>query len=266
MRDVNNYTINEQGDSLPWGAREAANFELLFNMMPTRGTFLVDAVTVPTPHLHRRLYDENSALQAEMSSTGFAVTQPMSVRASAIAGIPGDLAGTSFATERNGDNYFTMRTNAANKAGFVISKVGDNDGSSLIFDLATNVWTIKNNTYDMATVGLTQNLLPTAHGTANVFRGFHTHIAINGYQSGLILLRDRAELDGPAIKDAFSIIAFVFGPGDVDAHFAVTAGTGYTALSVDATSIILTFNSPGSAAEMAHYTWHIIGNTWSENP
>ena len=73
MKTVNGYTVMEKGDPAPWGNYDDANFTLLFNMMPTNGTYLVDGVTVPNPHKHSILFDATETERARVTATGFGI-------------------------------------------------------------------------------------------------------------------------------------------------------------------------------------------------
>jgi hypothetical protein len=117
---VNGYEVNEFRDPAPWAAKETANFTALLNMMPTKGTFLVDGSAVPTPHKHSCLYDELEAKQAEMFSTRFGISQNTIIGSRTVApdtqlhlylgsaGVVAAPAGCQLTIENNGDNNLTF--------------------------------------------------------------------------------------------------------------------------------------------------------------
>ena len=129
---VNGFTVNEYRDAKPWGQLDEDNFTLLFNMMPTYDTTLVDTVTVPNPHKHARLFDENEAQRAEMTSTLFTITQATHIEvASAGAVVPP--AGTVLSLENSTNAYITGLVTGDDYFGLISGFVADNDNGQLLY-------------------------------------------------------------------------------------------------------------------------------------
>lgn len=137
MVNENGYDINEAGDAKPWGGLDEANFKLLFSMMPTRGTFLVDTVTVPTPHKHSRLFDENEAQQAEMTSTAFNINMRSVFRQTAGVALPALNAGTTGVFRGDVDCYVSA-ISLGGISGFNMGTTVSERYASVYYD--SNTW------------------------------------------------------------------------------------------------------------------------------
>ena len=261
-RPVNGFTINEYRDAKPWGQLEETNWDLVLSMMPTYGTALVDTVTVPNPHKHARIFDENETQRAEMTSTLFMITKPTLVQESAAGGGIAALAGSLVTVERAGNVYYSLLCPAANEEGILFGRAGSNAAGRFLYNhnTARFVTVVEDSTIQQFWGGYRLRSDIGANNAKLFAAGTQILVDMNTYNCGVLYVRERADDGLGVIQDSFSIYAWVFNVTQ-DLDTIIQVGNTNGAVTIVGNNLVFTTTVPAGGNDCI--TWWVEPNNWA---